>query len=137
MVADADRDRIASACQAAQLALLRLHVEVESLTEEPAAVRLEPAVPAASMRDYGAGFPCPRCGSTAIRRSHARGVEQVRKKMTAKRLFRCEACEWRGWREPKEAPPSFFKAGELSLDLAVLDDAPSMQDAAPGTGPRR
>jgi hypothetical protein len=41
---------------------------------------------------------CPRCGHHPVHGSHARGlVEWLRRRLTKKRLFRCPACQWRGW----------------------------------------
>ena len=41
---------------------------------------------------------CPACRARTLRRSHGRTMaERVRKKLTQKRLFRCEDCGWRGW----------------------------------------
>lgn len=44
------------------------------------------------------GRECPRCGEEAVHRSHHRGlIERIRKFLTGKRVYRCHACEWRGW----------------------------------------
>ena len=41
---------------------------------------------------------CPGCGEGALYRSRARNFsENVKKKLTMKRLFRCHRCGWRGW----------------------------------------
>ncbi len=41
---------------------------------------------------------CPTCGSMHLHRSHVKKLsERVRKRLTEKRLFRCEDCGWRGW----------------------------------------
>ena len=41
---------------------------------------------------------CPTCGSSPLMRSHARSiVEELRKRISSRRLFRCQACGWRGW----------------------------------------
>jgi hypothetical protein len=45
-----------------------------------------------------AGDRCPKCSSFRMHRSHVRKIsERVRKRLTDKRLFRCESCGWRGW----------------------------------------
>ena len=58
---------------------------------------------------------CPTCGSSPLMRSHARSiVEELRKRISSRRLFRCQACGWRGWTrvddtaryEPYPTPPS-------------------------------
>ena len=41
---------------------------------------------------------CPRCGSNRVHRSRARTFwERFRRDFSQKRLFRCDACLWRGW----------------------------------------
>jgi UDP-GlcNAc:undecaprenyl-phosphate/decaprenyl-phosphate GlcNAc-1-phosphate transferase len=45
-----------------------------------------------------AGQQCPSCGSYTLCRSHVRKLtERLRKRLTDKRLYRCETCGWRGW----------------------------------------
>jgi UDP-GlcNAc:undecaprenyl-phosphate GlcNAc-1-phosphate transferase len=47
-----------------------------------------------------AGVRCPQCRSLNVRRSHVNGVtERLRKRLSAKRLHRCEDCGWRGWQQ--------------------------------------
>ena len=44
------------------------------------------------------GQPCQACGSRSLRRSRARSLrERVHRRLSQKRLYRCEACGWRGW----------------------------------------
>ncbi|MAT40441.1 MAG: hypothetical protein CL946_12665 [Ectothiorhodospiraceae bacterium] len=41
---------------------------------------------------------CPDCGADSVYRSHSKSAfEDLRKKMTDKRLYRCHRCSWRGW----------------------------------------
>ena len=41
---------------------------------------------------------CPHCGSNRIRRSRSKGFfERLRRGFSHKRVFRCQACDWRGW----------------------------------------
>jgi FlaA1/EpsC-like NDP-sugar epimerase len=48
--------------------------------------------------------PCPACHHGRAHRSRARSLaERIKKDFTAGRLFRCEACGWRGWLEPLHA----------------------------------
>lgn len=57
---------------------------------------------------------CPSCGSFHLHRSHVRKItERVRKRLTDKRLFRCEECGWRGWNLiiDSAAYAPFFVAG--------------------------
>jgi predicted RNA-binding Zn-ribbon protein involved in translation (DUF1610 family) len=43
---------------------------------------------------------CPECGAEKVHRSRSRGLtEPIRKSLTAKRIFRCHKCGWRGWLE--------------------------------------
>ena len=63
---------------------------------------------------------CPKCKSDDIHRSHARTrVEEWRKQITGKRLYRCRACGWRGW--GVELGPRF---GEGDTQLATRAMAP-------------
>jgi predicted RNA-binding Zn-ribbon protein involved in translation (DUF1610 family) len=58
---------------------------------------------------------CPSCGSNRIHRSRSRNFyERLRRQFSTKRLFRCDACGWRGWgielerpepREEEQKPP--------------------------------
>lgn len=49
---------------------------------------------------------CPCCRSFDMHRSHAKNmVEEFRKRLTAKRLYRCEQCGWRGWAHVLEPAP--------------------------------
>jgi UDP-GlcNAc:undecaprenyl-phosphate GlcNAc-1-phosphate transferase len=61
-------------------------------------VRFEEACVPGTRVPIVAGQPCPACGSYTLYRSHVRKLsERVRKKLTDKRLYRCEGCGWRGW----------------------------------------
>ncbi len=75
---------------------------------------------------------CPKCQSNRIHRSRTRTfVERLRRQFSARRLFRCEACGWRGWgietesREGRpdqaagEVAPPDFKALDTTLDEIV------------------
>jgi hypothetical protein len=45
--------------------------------------------------------PCPSCKGWRVHRSKARNLyERIRKSQTDRRLYRCEACGWRGWLVP-------------------------------------
>ena len=77
---------------------------------------------------------CRKCKSGAIHRSHTRTTwENLRKQCTAKRLFRCRACGWRGWGDDFGMP---FNSGELdadarpkraAVDLSELDNLHARQ----------
>jgi len=50
-------------------------------------------------RDTRRMTTCPRCHSGAVRRSRSRTWwESVRKTITSQRPYRCDRCDWRGWR---------------------------------------
>jgi UDP-GlcNAc:undecaprenyl-phosphate GlcNAc-1-phosphate transferase len=62
------------------------------------------------------GCKCPTCGSRPLTRSHGRNIgEELRKRVSSRRLFRCQACGWRGWTrvddtvryEPYPTPPPY------------------------------
>ena len=41
---------------------------------------------------------CPKCQSKELRRSRTKNRwERWRREITNKRLYRCRACNWRGW----------------------------------------
>jgi len=53
----------------------------------------------AFQRDTRRADTCPRCRLGTVRRSRSRWWwESVRKAMTSQRPFRCDRCDWRGWR---------------------------------------
>jgi hypothetical protein len=57
---------------------------------------------------------CPSCISARVHRSHARNlVERMRRNISPERLFRCDACGWRGWLMPL-----------VSIESELADDAP-------------
>jgi UDP-GlcNAc:undecaprenyl-phosphate GlcNAc-1-phosphate transferase len=61
-------------------------------------IRFEEAQEPAMTVPVVASERCPTCGSGQLHRSHVRKVsERLRKRLTDKRLFRCEGCGWRGW----------------------------------------
>jgi FlaA1/EpsC-like NDP-sugar epimerase len=75
---------------------------------------------------------CPSCISARVHRSRARSlVERVRRSMSAERLFRCDACGWRGWLVPLVSvdgePVTEFDVPNLSS----VDDAVSATTPAP------
>ena len=53
---------------------------------------------------------CPKCGADKVHRSRSQGLaEPFRKSLTAKRLFRCHKCGWRGWLETGHTPSQLSK----------------------------
>ena len=78
--------------------------------------------------------PCPHCGSSRLHRSRARNLpERVRRNFSARRLFRCDDCEWRGWLIPLDFGDFDPIAGSLAPDLGSLDDV--MHSARPSLRP--
>ena len=75
--------------------------------------------------------PCPHCGSShaSIDRKAQNLPERVRRNFSARRLFRCDDCSWRGWLLPLHF--NDFGAVEPAAipDLAALDVA--LQASAP------
>ncbi|HXG70763.1 MAG TPA: SDR family NAD(P)-dependent oxidoreductase [Gemmatimonadaceae bacterium] len=72
------------------------------------------------------GSKCPRCLKLTARRSHTRSVsERLRKSLTRERLFRCDACEWRGWMVPLDYAVSQVHEVAEPIDLTALDVATS------------
>ncbi len=64
----------------------------------PARIRFEETTAVRRALPAVATQCCPTCGSQHLHRSHSRKmVERMRKRLTEKRLFRCEECGWRGW----------------------------------------
>jgi hypothetical protein len=64
---------------------------------------------------------CPECQSDHIHRSHARGFwEPIQKRFTAKRIFRCHDCGWRGWLETGRSRSAFPHPASMRLGPLVL-----------------
>jgi FlaA1/EpsC-like NDP-sugar epimerase len=83
-----------------------------------------PAMAAAFSSESAIEQPCPKCGSNRLHRSRARSLtERVRRNFSARRLFRCDDCEWRGWLIPLEFNGSRGIAAPVAPDLASLDQA--------------
>jgi FlaA1/EpsC-like NDP-sugar epimerase len=73
---------------------------------------------------------CPRCKTGFVHRSRVKNVfERVRKGFTAERLYRCEACEWRGWLTPVQIAPPVPVDTPSPPDLESLDLAESRRAA--------
>jgi len=67
---------------------------------------------------------CPSCISARVHRSHSRHiVERMRRSMSSERLFRCEACGWRGWLMPLVSIDGNVGDESSAPDLADLDKA--------------
>jgi hypothetical protein len=73
---------------------------------------------------------CPSCGSPELRRSATRtSAERVRRWMLGGDLFRCRACDWRGWRtldgpakteKKKSKAPTIDPAAALGAVVLIL-----------------
>jgi hypothetical protein len=69
---------------------------------------------------------CPSCISARVHRSHARTlVERMRRNMGPERLFRCDACGWRGWLMPLVSIESGLADHAPAPNLAEVDEAVS------------
>jgi len=68
--------------------------------------------------------PCPNCESRRLYRSKSRTLaERARRNFSARRLFRCEDCNWRGWLMPLEFADAEAVAPIPAPDLTGLDEA--------------
>jgi hypothetical protein len=87
---------------------------------------------------------CPKCHSNRVNRSRSKTfLERLRRQFTMKRLFRCEACGWRGWgveteanadrrdQVPSELPPPDL--GAIDETLEALATRSSDTDTPAGT----
>jgi hypothetical protein len=80
---------------------------------------------------------CPRCHGVA-HRSRARSIIHVlRKRFSAKRLYRCVSCRWRGWMLPLEMPAATSIATDVSAwePFALEDLADVGAQAKPAFSP--
>jgi FlaA1/EpsC-like NDP-sugar epimerase len=67
---------------------------------------------------------CPECGSSRIHRSRVRNLpERVRRNFSARRLFRCDDCSWRGWLIPLDFGDFDPITTPDAPDLGSLDSA--------------
>lgn len=70
---------------------------------------------------------CPACGSSRVFRSKTRNAfERSRRQFTAKRPYRCHACNWRGWaaeRTRAVSPKAMIDAATPPPDLGAIDAA--------------
>jgi hypothetical protein len=72
--------------------------------------------------------PCPACATGRARRSRARTIpERLKREITARRLFRCDDCGWRGWLAPVH--PAVAAAFDVAPppDWASLDSQAKLQ----------
>jgi hypothetical protein len=61
-------------------------------------VRFEEACVPGTRVPIVAGQRCPSCTSYTLFRSHVKKItERLQKRLTHKRLYRCQDCGWRGW----------------------------------------
>jgi UDP-GlcNAc:undecaprenyl-phosphate/decaprenyl-phosphate GlcNAc-1-phosphate transferase len=132
-------------CERLGVALLRLQVSFDNVTTDlpqsftstaasamaarpapvqhsDATVRFEGALVPGTRIPLVIGERCPACSSFKVHRSHVRKIsERVRKKLTQKRLYRCEDCGWRGW--------------SPIVDAAVYASLPSASSRMPALDP--
>ena len=122
--------RIVDASRRLGIGVFRMHVQLEQLLEESAAVVGYEPVPALAAVQSGASTsvplfesePCAKCGGRNVHRSKAKGMyERFRKLHTPARPFRCDDCDWRGWLLPLEH--TMAMDGNVETDLRSLDAA--------------
>jgi FlaA1/EpsC-like NDP-sugar epimerase len=66
--------------------------------------------------------PCRRCESGIVHRSRAKSVtDRIRKTLTAKRPYRCDACHWRGWLTPAQISAAAPVDPDRAFDFESLD----------------
>lgn len=109
-----------------------------SSANETADVRAEPVGAPAHFPGTDAQ-ECPKCGQFAHRSRAKRLDQQIRKRLTSQRLFRCSHCGWRGWLEPKDLGGMHTAVASVPLtDLRALDVVakPVTEVARRGFSPR-
>jgi len=109
-------------CNPAEVEEVQTPVQVEEAAEVDATEQHEVAH---SEGDELYQF-CPSCISARVHRSHARTiVERMRRNMGPERLFRCDACGWRGWLMPLVSIESGLADQAPAPNLAEVDEAVS------------
>jgi FlaA1/EpsC-like NDP-sugar epimerase len=89
----------------------------------PAGARVDASAPVPTIEDASIEQPCPRCRAHRLHRSRARTLpERVRRNFSARRLFRCDACQWRGWLIPLEFANPNAMTDPAGPDLGSLDE---------------
>lgn len=107
--------------------LAGLSSAVNAMPAAPVAVEKPVRVPAAIK---SVEQPCPKCAAATLFRSKARNLpERVRRSVSARRLFRCTTCQWRGWLIPLHVSDGDAVEPAAIPDLAALDLA--LQSAGP------
>lgn len=78
---------------------------------------------------------CPGCNSNRVHRSRAKTfLERFRRQFSMKRLFRCDACGWRGWGMETERTVTAAQmrtADSPPPDLDAIDAALTHASAKP------
>ncbi|HEX5475298.1 MAG TPA: nucleoside-diphosphate sugar epimerase/dehydratase [Vicinamibacterales bacterium] len=65
---------------------------------------------------------CPSCSGAHVRRSRTKGiVERVKREFSEERVFRCDACGWRGWLMPLVFSDAQAAEVDGEPDLSVVD----------------
>ena len=98
---------------------------VAPVAETPVAVdtRVDTIATAPMSPDASIEQPCPRCRKHRLHRSRARTIpERVRRSFSARRLFRCDQCQWRGWLIPLEFANPNAMTVQGAPDLGSLDE---------------
>ena len=72
---------------------------------------------------------CPRCKSEDIHRSRTKSMwERWRKEITAKRVYRCRACGWRGW--GADDGPRLDEVARQRAGRALAAEPPNLKGTA-------
>jgi hypothetical protein len=79
---------------------------------------------------------CPKCTSRKVHRSRPRTHwETWRKNVTAKRIFRCHSCGWRGW--GALVRPTLAEIESELVRFALADEPPNLNRTALARGESR
>jgi hypothetical protein len=107
--------------------LTGLTVAVEGVMPETAPA--EAAEPVSVLNEVRSPMeqPCPSCQARRLYRSKARTLrERIRRKVSARRLYRCTNCDWRGWLIPLQFSDGEAVEPSSPPNLAALDVALQM-----------
>ena len=63
---------------------------------------------------------CPQCGSSRVKRSHARDLKERVLKTFDQRAYRCINCGWRGIQEGKTTKPAYSAKYSLKQIIIII-----------------
>jgi hypothetical protein len=118
---DGEPQRVALQPAAGEHPAAERRIEPQAAAAEPAPETAAAVSPAGVNR---LAQHCPGCGSSKIHRSRVRNLpERVRRNFSARRLFRCDDCNWRGWLIPLDFGDFDPITVPDTPDLGSLDSA--------------